>query len=60
MIQVLRKSQVVEQDGLWYHLWVKYQQSGHVEPYHHAVCKLAHSITLFQLQGTLEEISQSA
>ena len=56
MIQDLRElkpDQVVEQDGLWYHLWVKRQPPGQTvkqlllpKPYHHIVCKLAHSIPI--------------
>ena len=69
LIQELRKlrpDQVVEQDGLWYHLWEKKQQPGHVveqlllpKPYHQVVCKLAHSIPIAGHLGRDKTISRT-
>ena len=66
-IQGLRKKkadQVVERDGLWYHLWAKKQQPGHVEqlllpkPYREVVCKLAHSVPMAGHLGRDKTISR--
>ena len=53
----MRPDRVVEQDGLWYHLWEKKQPPGHVveqlllpKPYHQVLCKLIHSIPPWKRQ----------
>ena len=68
LIQDLRKmrpDQVVEQDGLWYHLWGNKQQPGHVveqlllpKPYHQVVCKIDHSIPIAGHLGRDKTISR--
>jgi len=68
LIQDLRKSRpdkVVEQDGLWYSLWVRKHHPGHMveqlllpKQYHQIVCKLAHSVPIAGHLGQEKTLSR--